>query len=116
MKADKETTTLEAEIDDRLGRIFPGPPPAPPPSEDQAMATKKRKSRATVPRKPVKRNGNGEKSSLTQQVEAFEAKLIMEALKKAKGSIRQAAADLGTYRGALYKKIERLGINAEVFR
>jgi two-component system C4-dicarboxylate transport response regulator DctD len=54
--------------------------------------------------------------SLAQQVAAFEASLIRDALARHRGSVQQAIKELRLPRKTFYDKIARYGISASSFR
>lgn len=54
--------------------------------------------------------------TLQERVDALEAELIVRALKRHKGNLRQAAAFLSCSRSGLYKKCTRLEIDPEEYR
>ncbi|MBP7868225.1 MAG: sigma-54-dependent Fis family transcriptional regulator [Acidobacteria bacterium] len=52
-----------------------------------------------------------ETGSLLEAREAFERRFILEAIRRSRGNMVQAARDLGIDRSSLYKKIKNLGIH-----
>lgn len=58
----------------------------------------------------VDENQNGEKSSLEVSLNSAEKELLIDALRRAKGSKAQAAKLLGIHRSVLYKKLTKHGL------
>jgi len=56
--------------------------------------------------------GRGPMTSLRHLVEAYERRLILEALARAEGNQRRAAAELGCLPTTLNEKMRRLGLRA----
>ena len=56
--------------------------------------------------------GRGPMASLRELVEAYERRLILEALARAQGNQRRAAAELGCLPTTLNEKMRRLGLRA----
>jgi DNA-binding NtrC family response regulator len=56
--------------------------------------------------------GRGSMTSLRELVEAYERRLILEALARAQGNQRRAAAELGCLPTTLNEKMRRLGLRA----
>jgi DNA-binding NtrC family response regulator len=56
--------------------------------------------------------GRGPMTSLRQLVEAYERRLILEALARAQGNQRRAAAELGCLPTTLNEKMRRMGLRA----
>lgn len=54
--------------------------------------------------------------TMQELVDELETRLIVRALKRHKGNLRQAAAYLSCSRSGLYKKITRLEVDAEEYR
>lgn len=54
--------------------------------------------------------------TMQEQVDELEMKLIVRALKRHRGNLRQAAVFLTCSRSGLYKKIARLKIDPEKYR
>ncbi len=62
------------------------------------------------------RAGQGNRTSLPEQLEQVERVLVSEALRRAQGDISAAALALGVPKQTLYDKLKRLQIDAAGFR